>query len=185
MSRAKPYTNDIYNAGWLPYANDIYKSADGEYNVSIIHINCSHTAISIVEPQDDADTFINSCGETGERPANINMLDIINAGIVSDEVLTRKVTIAVELKSNKADVTYKDIIDALSEEPTKDYVHQQNVKVYNGLLNFVSRNGLTANSFRDVIQAATASANDANQSITDFLITQVDVQPFDWGNDDD
>lgn len=69
MSHAKPYTNDIYNAGWLPYANDIYNSADGEYNVSIIYINCSHTAISIVEPQDDTDTFINNCGETGERPA--------------------------------------------------------------------------------------------------------------------
>lgn len=41
----------------------------GEYGVSIIHINSSIIAISIVEPQNDADTFINSCGETGERPA--------------------------------------------------------------------------------------------------------------------
>lgn len=41
----------------------------GEYGVSIIHINSSTIAISVVEPQDDADTFINNCGETGERPA--------------------------------------------------------------------------------------------------------------------
>lgn len=41
----------------------------GGYGVSIIHINSSAIAISVVEPQDDADTFINSCGETGERPA--------------------------------------------------------------------------------------------------------------------
>ena len=70
---AKPYTNDIYNVGGLPQANDIYTSAMWDYGVSIIHINSSAIAISIVEPQNDADTFINSCGETGERPA-ISML---------------------------------------------------------------------------------------------------------------
>lgn len=41
----------------------------GEYCVSIIHINSSTIAISVVEPQNDADTFINNCGGTGERPA--------------------------------------------------------------------------------------------------------------------
>lgn len=113
------------------------------------------------------------------------MLDIINVSLVSDEVLTRKVTIAVELRSNKDKVTFEDIVDVLSKKATKEYVHQQNVKVYNGLLNFVSRNGLTVNSFKDVIRTATVCANDANQSIVDFLITQLDVQPFDWGNDND
>ena len=33
----------------------------GDYGVSIIHINSSTIAISIVEPQNDADTFINNC----------------------------------------------------------------------------------------------------------------------------
>ena len=47
-----------------------------DYNVSIIHINSSAIAISIVEPQNDADTFINSCGETGERPAIRVMITI-------------------------------------------------------------------------------------------------------------
>ena len=47
-----------------------------DYGVSIIHINSSAIAISIVEPQNDADTFINSCGETGERPAIRVMINI-------------------------------------------------------------------------------------------------------------
>ena len=79
VSRGKPYTNDIYNAGRLPQANDIYTSAMGDYDVSIIYINSSTIAISIVEPQNDTDTFINSCGETGERPAIRVMITIHDA----------------------------------------------------------------------------------------------------------
>lgn len=104
----------------------------GECGVSIIHINSSTIAISIVEPQDDADTFTNSCGETGERPA-IRVMVTIDKALVSE------------------------------------FVHKQNVKVYNGLLEFAANNMLTATPFGDVIRAATRAANDADKSVVDYL----------------
>ena len=104
----------------------------GDYDVSIIHINSSTIAISIVEPQNDADTFINSCGETGERPAIRVMLTI-------------------------------------NENTLDKHVHQQKVKVYNGLLEFAADNMLTTVSFREVIRAATRAANDKDMSVIEFL----------------
>ena len=104
----------------------------GDYGVSIIHINSSTIAISIVEPQNDADTFINSCGETGERPA---------------------IRVMITINENKLD----------------KYVHQQKVKVYNGLLEFAANNMLTTVSFGEVIRAATRAANDADKSVVDYL----------------
>ena len=104
----------------------------GDYGVSIIHINSSTIAISIVEPQNDADTFINSCGETGERPAIRVMITI-------------------------------------TENKLGEYVHQQKVKVYNGLLEFAVGNNLAGVSFREVIRAATEAANDADKSVVDYL----------------
>lgn len=104
----------------------------GDYGVSIIHINSSAIAISIVEPQNDADTFINSCGETGERPA---------------------IRVMFTITENKLD----------------KYVHQQKVKVYNGLLEFAADNNLAGVSFREVIRAATKAANDADKSVVDYL----------------
>ena len=104
----------------------------GDYGVSIIHINSSTIAISIVEPQNDADTFINGCGETGERPAIRVMITITN---------------------NKLD----------------EYVHKQNVKVYNGLLEFAANNMLTTAPFRDVIRSATRAASDRDISVIEYL----------------
>lgn len=49
------------------------------------------------------------------------------------------------------------------------YVHKQNVKVYNGLLEFAVDNNLVSASFRDVIRAATSAANDADKSVVDYL----------------
>lgn len=104
----------------------------GECDVSIIHINSSTIAISIVEPQNDADTFTNSCGETGERPAIRVMVTI-------------------------------------DKTSPSEFVHKQNVKVYNGLLEFAANNKLTATPFGDVIRAATRAANDADKSVVDYL----------------
>ena len=49
------------------------------------------------------------------------------------------------------------------------YVHEQNVKVYNGLLEFAVDNNLVGASFREVIRAATRAANDADKSVVDYL----------------
>ena len=49
------------------------------------------------------------------------------------------------------------------------YVHEQSVKVYNGLLEFAVDNMLTTASFREVIRAATRAANDADKSVVDYL----------------
>lgn len=104
----------------------------GDYGVSI-HINSSTIAISIVEPQNDADTFINSCGETGERPAIRVMFDSVSKALLSE------------------------------------FVHRENVKVYNGLLEFAANNMLTTAPFGDVIRSATRAANDADKSVVDYL----------------
>ena len=103
-----------------------------DYGVSIIHINSSTIAISIVEPQNDTDTFINNCGETGERPAIRDMITITE---------------------NKLD----------------NYVHQENVKVYNGLLEFAANNMLTDIPFGDVIRNATKTADNLNMSVIEYL----------------
>lgn len=113
----------------------------GEYGVSIIHINSSTIAISIVEPQDDADTFINSCGETGERPA-IRDMDNHN---------------------------FDNMLDIVSKALLSEFVHRERVKVYNGLLEFVANNMLTGTPFRDVIRNATSAADNRNMSVIEYL----------------
>ena len=105
----------------------------GEYGVSIIHINRSTIAISIVEPQNDADTFINTCGETGERPAIRVMLDNVSKALLSK------------------------------------FVHRENVKVYNGLLEFAANNMLTDIPFADVVRNATRTADNLNMSVIEYL----------------
>lgn len=49
------------------------------------------------------------------------------------------------------------------------YVHEQNVKVYNGLLEFAANNMLTTAPFRDVIRSATRAANDRDMSVIEYL----------------
>ena len=49
------------------------------------------------------------------------------------------------------------------------YVHKQNVKVFNGLLDFAVDNMLTTAPFREVIRAATRAANDRDMSVVKYL----------------
>lgn len=174
MVRVKPYTNDIYNAGRLPYTNDIYKSADGEYNVNIIHINCSHTAISIVEPQDDADTFINSCGETGERPA-IRVMIIINdvwaTAKVNDDI-DKNVTLDICYTDDGDDnnINIYDIVLAIVKPKIDAIKTNVTLDVLHGLNRFVADNGLRVNAYIDVITAATDRAKEEGLSLTEYLI---------------
>ena len=236
----------------------------GEYGVSIIHINSSTIAISIVEPQNDADTFINSCGETGERPAirvmitindvyvtakitsdkakkitvdinytddvndgNINVYDIIlgvnkaqldsikneaatnvlrglnrfadDTGLRADayaDVITAATSYAKEEGLSLAEylaafaIDDADITDAdIDRDRLEKYVHKQNVKVYNGLLEFAVDNNLVGACFRDVIRAATKAANDADKSVVDYLtefaIDDADIMDDGVIDDDD
>lgn len=57
----------------------------------------------------------------------------------------------------------------MDRDRLEKYVHEQNVKVYNGLLEFAVDNNLVAASFREVIRAATRAANDADKSVVDYL----------------
>ena len=50
-----------------------------------------------------------------------------------------------------------------------EYTHLQKVKVYNGLLEFAVDNNIVDMPFGDVIRAATRAANDADESIVDYL----------------
>ena len=49
------------------------------------------------------------------------------------------------------------------------YVHKQNVKVYNGLLEFAVFRMLVNQPFKQVIREATSAANDADKSVVDYL----------------
>lgn len=57
----------------------------------------------------------------------------------------------------------------MDKDKLEKYVHMQNVKVYNGLLEFAVSNMLTTAPFGDVIRCATRAANDAGKSVVDYL----------------
>lgn len=174
MVCTKPYTNDIYNVGELPYANDIYTFAMGEYGVSIIHINSSTIAISIVEPQNDADTFINSCGETGERPAIRDMITINETWItaqVTDDVV-KKVNIEVYYSDDSDDnsINIYNILFAIIKPRIDDIKENAALDVLHGLNRFVADKGFRVNTYDDVISAAAYCAKEEGLSLTECLV---------------
>lgn len=127
----------------------------GEYGVSIIHINSSTIAISIVEPQDDTDTFINSCGETGERPAIRVMITIndvwVNAQVNNDVV--KKVNIEVYYSDDSDDdsINIYDILIAIVKPKINDIKADTVSNALCGISRFAANNGVLTKSFADVI----------------------------------
>ena len=171
---AKPYTNDIYNAGGLPQANDIYTSAMGDYGVSIIHINSSTIAISVVEPQNDADTFINSCGETGERPAIRVMITIHDARAtarltdIDEEV--HNITIDVAYSDDEDGFNFNNIVLALAKQKLDDVKVNAALDTLCGLGKVVAGNKLRVNAYMDIITAASDCAKAEGLSLTEYLV---------------
>ena len=146
-----------------------------DYGVSIIHINSSTIAISIVEPQNDADTSINSCGETGERPAIRVMITIHDA-----RATVRLADIDEKVRNITIDVTYSDdengfnlnkIVLALVKKQIDDIKRTAALDVLSGLNRFVADNGLRVNAFIDVIDAAANCAKEEGLSLTKYLTT--------------
>ena len=144
-----------------------------DYGVSIIHINSSTIAISIVEPQNDADTFINSCGETGERPAIRVMITIHDA-----RATVRLADINEEVRNITIDVTYSDdensfnlnkIVLALAKKQIDDIKRTAALDTLRGLNRFVTDNGLRVNAYADVINAAKDLAKEEGLSLTKYL----------------
>ena len=144
-----------------------------DYGVSIIHINSSTVAISIVEPQNDADTFINSCGETGERPAIRVMITIHDA-----RATVRLADINEEVRNITIDVTYSDdensfnlnkIVLALAKKQIDDIKRTAALDTLRGLNRFVTDNGLRVNAYADVINAAKDLAKEEGLSLTKYL----------------
>lgn len=129
----------------------------GDYGVSIIHINSSTIAISIVEPQDDADTFINSCGETGERPAIRVMLTInetwVTAKLTNDAV--KKVNIEVYYSDDSDDdsINIYDILIAIAKPKINDIKADAVSNALCGINRFAANNGVLTEPFGDVIDA--------------------------------
>ena len=64
---------------------------------------------------------------------------------------------------------FDNMLNTVSKALLSEFVHRENVKVYNGLLEFAVDNNLVGVSFREVIRAATRAANDANKSVVDYL----------------
>ena len=127
----------------------------GDYGVSIIHINSSTIAISIVEPQNDADTFINSCGETGERPAIRVMITIHDARAtvrltdIDEEV--RNITIDVAYSDDEDGFNFNNIILALAKQKLDDVKADAVSNTLCGISRFAANNGVLTKSFGDVL----------------------------------
>lgn len=145
-----------------------------DYGVSIIHINSSTIAISIVEPQNDADTFINSCGETGERPAIKVMITIHDARatvrLASIDEEVRNITIYVAYSDDEDDFNFNNIILALAKQKVDGIKRTIASNVLHGLNRFVTDNGLRVNAYTDVITAATDCAKAEGLSLTEYLV---------------
>ena len=145
----------------------------GDYGVSIIHINSSTIAISIVEPQNDADTFINSCGETGERPAIRVMITIHDARAtvrladIDEEV--RNITIDVAYSDDENSFNLNKIVLALVKKQIDDIKRTAALDVLRGLNRFVTDNGLRVNTYADVITAAKDLAKEKGLSLAKYL----------------
>ena len=144
-----------------------------DYGVSIIHINSSTIAISIVEPQNDADTFINSCGETGERPAIIVMITIndvyVSAKITSDKA--KKITVDINYTDdvNDGNINVYDIILGVNKSQLDSIKDEAATNILRGLNRFADDNGLRVNAYEDVITAATNCAKEKGLSLTEYL----------------
>ena len=144
-----------------------------DYGVSIIHINSSTIAISIVEPQNDADTFINSCGETGERPAIRVMITINDARatvrLADIDEKVRNITIDVTYSDDENDFNLNKIVLALVKKQIDDIKRTAALDVLSGLNRFVADNRLRVNSFIDVIDAAANCAKEEGLSLIEYL----------------
>ena len=144
-----------------------------DYGVSIIHINSSAIAISIVEPQNDADTFINSCGETGERPAIRVMITIHDARatvrLADIDEKVRNITIDVAYSDDENDFNLNKIVLELAKKQIDDIKRTAALDTLRGLNRFAADNGLRVNAYEDVITAATNRAKEEGLSLTEYL----------------
>lgn len=144
-----------------------------DYGVSIIHINSSTIAISIVEPQNDADTFINSCGETGERPAVKVMITIndiyVSAKITSDKA--KKITVDINYTDdvNDGNINVYDIILSVNKAQLDSIKDKTATNVLHGLSRFVAENGVINKSFGEVIKLINECCNTKGISKTELL----------------
>lgn len=146
----------------------------GDYDVSIIHINSSTIAISIVEPQDDADTFINNCGETGERPAirDMNTIHDVRATVrltdIDEDI--HNITINVTYSDTEDGFNLNKVVLALAKKKLDDIKRTVVLDTLRGLNKFVADNGLRFNSFQDVIDAASNCAKDKRVDLAGYLV---------------
>ena len=160
----------------------------GEYGVSIIHINSSAIAISIVEPQNDADTFINNCGETGERPAIRVMITIndvyVSAKITSDKA--KKITVDINYTDdiNDGNINVYDIILGVNKHYLDSIKDEAATNILRGINRFADDNGVLNKSFGEVIKLISECCNTRGISKTELLNEYANMQ-YSFANDDD
>ena len=144
-----------------------------DYDVSIIYINSSTIAISIVEPQNDADTFINNCGETGERPAIRVMITIHDARatvrLADIDEKVRNITIDVTYSDDENSFNLNKIVLELAKKQIDDIKRTAALDTLRGLNRFAADNGLRVNAYADVITAAKDLAKEEGLSLTEYL----------------
>lgn len=127
----------------------------GDYGVSIIHINSSTIAISIVEPQNDTNTFINNCGETGERPAIRVMITInetwITAKVTKNAVKKVNIEVYYSDDSDNGSINIYDILLAIAKPKINDIKADAVSNALCGISRFAANNGVLTKSFGDVL----------------------------------
>lgn len=64
---------------------------------------------------------------------------------------------------------FYNMLDIVSKVLLDEFIHRENVNVYNGLLEFAANNMLTTTPFRDVIRNATSAADNRNMSVIEYL----------------
>lgn len=127
----------------------------GDYGVSIIHINSSTIAISIVEPQNDTDTFINSCGGTGERPAIRDMITInetwVTVQVNNDAVKKANIEVYYSDDSDGDSINIYDIFIAIAKPKINDIKADAVSNALCGISRFAANNGVLTKSFGDIL----------------------------------
>ena len=125
------------------------------YGVNIIRINSSTIAIGIVEPQNDTNTFINNCGETGERPAIRVMITINDVWVTykHTEDINKNVqlNISYTYDNDNDSLGIYDILLAIVKPKINDIKAHAVSNALCGISRFVANNGVLTKSFGDVL----------------------------------
>ena len=118
--------------------------------------------------------FINSCGETGERPAIRVMITInetwVTAQVTNDVVKKINIEVYYSDDSDSDNINIYNILFAIIKPKIDGIKANATLDVIHGLNRFVADNGPRVNAYIDVITAATDRAKEEGLNLVEYLI---------------